>query len=272
MTGGAVARVEPLAGGSLSDVLLVVGEDGRKFVAKQSPSAAGEAAMLDAIRDTGVPAPEVIGWRDNWLVIAYVENDGARGAAWSDVGACLARLHRARGESYGWPADSAFGSVEICNRPAESWRDFWAERRLLCHAPHIPDDLAARVERVAGNLARWIPDAPPPALLHGDLWGGNILVRQGRLAALIDPACYYGDAEVDLAMLTLLGTPASAFWDSYGDLAAGWDERRAVYQLWPALVHLRLFGEGYRPMVTRLLDRLDRADSGRSSRSSPPDG
>ncbi|MGI8705884.1 MAG: fructosamine kinase family protein [Sphingomicrobium sp.] len=77
-----------------------------------------------------------------------------------------------------------------------------------------------------------------------------------RLAVLIDPACYYGDPEVDLAMLDLFGSPGEAFREAYGPLESGWRERRPVYQLFPALVHLCLFGSGYAGMVDRLLARL----------------
>ena len=80
-----------------------------------------------------------------------------------------------------------------------------------------------------------------------------MLVEKGKLAALIDPACYHGDAEVDLAMLTLFSQPPDTFIEAYGPFAAGWDERRPIYQLFPALVHLRLFGATYAAMVDRLL-------------------
>jgi fructosamine-3-kinase len=102
-------------------------------------------------------------------------------------------------------------------------------------------------------LPELLPRAPRPAHLHGDLWSGNILVREGELAALIDPACYHGDAEVDLAMLTLFDSPDESFWEAYGALEPGWEERRGLYQLFPALLHLRLFGQSYAPMVDRLL-------------------
>jgi fructosamine-3-kinase len=90
-------------------------------------------------------------------------------------------------------------------------------------------------------------------LLHGDLWGGNILVTGDQVSGLIDPACYHGHTEVDLAMLGLFDQPNAAFYEAYGSLEPGHDERTPIYRLWPALVHLRLFGTGYRPMVERLL-------------------
>ena len=91
------------------------------------------------------------------------------------------------------------------------------------------------------------------AVLHGDLWSGNVVACDGRLRGLIDPACYHGHAEVDLAMLCLFSRPDTTFWDAYGTLEPGIEDRRALYQLWPALVHLRLFGSGYRGLVERLL-------------------
>jgi fructosamine-3-kinase len=100
-----------------------------------------------------------------------------------------------------------------------------------------------------------IPAAPPAALLHGDLWSGNALFTDGA-TYLIDPACYHGDAEVDLAMLELFATPPDAFYAAYGRPHGDWATRRAAYQLWPALVHLRLFGQGYRGMVEDRLARL----------------
>jgi fructosamine-3-kinase len=109
------------------------------------------------------------------------------------------------------------------------------------------------VTALAERLPDLLPASPLPSHLHGDLWSGNILVAGGQLAALIDPACYHGHAEVDLAMLALFDTPPDDFWESYGPLEEGWEERRPLYQLFPALVHLRLFGPTYASMVDRLL-------------------
>jgi len=113
------------------------------------------------------------------------------------------------------------------------------------------------VERLAARLPAMLPATPKKSLLHGDLWSGNILVQGGKLAALVDPACYYGDGEVDLAMLTLFDTPPPEFWETYGELEQGWEERRRIYQLFPALVHLRLFGASYGGMVERLLNDVE---------------
>jgi fructosamine-3-kinase len=87
------------------------------------------------------------------------------------------------------------------------------------------------------------------------LWGGNILVSQGRISGLIDPACYHGDREVDFAMLSLFDHPPAEFFEQAA-LEPGWQERRDIYRLWPLLVHLRLFGHSYYRSVSACLDRL----------------
>lgn len=250
-------RIEPLASGSLSQVLLVRWPDGRRSVVKSGPAVGVEADMLRALRQAGVPAPRVEAVQDGMLQIEHVDNDGAfTDAAWADFGARLRELHQRTGSSYGWSADYAFGRVPLDNAEGGDWPRFWAEQRLLSTAALIGGEWLDRVEKVAARISDLLPAEPAPALLHGDLWTGNILVRDGKLAALIDPACYHGDAEVDLAMLDLFASPAEAFRDSYGPLEPGWRDRRPLYQLFPALVHLCLFGSAYRAMVDRLLARV----------------
>src|SRR5262249_39716029 len=139
---------------------------------------------------------------------------------------------------YGWTEDYAFGHVAISNRWAERWPSFWAEHRLEVHLGFLPPALARRVETLAASLPDRLPARPAPALLHGDLWSGNVLAAGDRVAALIDPACYYGHAEVDIAMLELFGEPGAALYETYGPMEPGYRERQALYQLWPALVHL----------------------------------
>lgn len=258
LTGAGGDQIERLAAESLSEVLLVRRPDGQPVVAKSSPSVATEAAMLRAIAAAGVPAPLVEGEHEGVLLLECLPNDGVFSArAWADAGAAIRRLHNRPGEAYGWPVDYAIGTVGLDNRESGDWPRFWGEQRLVATAALIDRPLRERVERLAARLGDLLAPAPPPALLHGDLWTGNMLVAEGRLVGLIDPACYHGDAEVDLAMLDLFCAPPSDFWEAYGALAPGRAERLPVYQLFPALAHLRLWGPGYIPMVERLLIAVD---------------
>jgi fructosamine-3-kinase len=253
LLGAGLLRSAPLGGGCLSEIAHIHLADGREAIVKGGPAPEAEAAMLQAIAASGAPAPAVLAANSEVLVLEIMPAGGSLSAAWEDLGAVAARLHSAQGQSYGWPQDYTFGAVSIPNARADNWPQFWAARRLLPHCPHIAPALARRVEALAKGLAARLPAQPPPALLHGDLWGGNVLSAGSRVTALIDPACYYGHAEVDLAMLEMFDAPPPAFYEAYGRLEAGYRERLVIYRLWPALVHLRLFGSSYAPLVLRLL-------------------
>jgi fructosamine-3-kinase len=257
LTGLSEERLERLAGGDLSEALLVRRPDGRCTVAKRNLASGAEATMLRAIAAAGIPAPLVEGEHEGVLLLEHIPNDRVFSpAAWGDVGAALRRLHGHEGEQYGWPVDYQIGTVALDNRERPDWPAFWAEQRLVATAGVLDRPWRERVGRLAARAGEICPAAPKPSLLHGDLWTGNILVSDGRLAALLDPACYHGDAEVDLAMLILFDTPGPTFWEAYGPLQPGWEERRPLYQLFPALLHLRLFGDTYAGMADRLLTRL----------------
>lgn len=253
ITGSAVTGGRKLAGGDLGGAALVVLEDGRRLVAKDGSLVTREGEMLRAIAATGAPAPHVHHCADGLLLMDFVEADRSKG--WESLAEHMHMLHAPREELYGWDSDYAFGKVVICNARNENWPQFWARNRLLCHAEHIDSSIARRLERLAERLGDLLPTYPSVSLLHGDLWGGNLLFFQGELAALIDPACYHGHREVDAAMLTLFDHPPDSFFDAL-ELEPGWRERLPIYRLWPLLVHLRLFGKSYRGSVTSALEAL----------------
>ena len=250
--GATIVQRRRLHGGDLSDVFLLTLSDQRQVVAKIGSRVAPEARMLQAIHETGAPAPDVLGLEGDILFLEALPEAAATDETWEALGHGLRTLHSATGPYYGWAEDYAFGPVAIPNAPKTNWIDFWVEYRMLTAPEALPTDIPRRLEALATRLPDLMPTSPHAALLHGDLWTGNALFTRSK-AYLIDPACFYGHAEVDLAMLCLFGTPPKAFWSGYGPTDAGLNERRALYQLWPALVHLRLFGAGYRTMVeTRL--------------------
>jgi len=245
----------PLHGGDLSEVSRLDLGDGTRVVAKAGPLVEVEARMLQTMAGAGAFVPRVIALARGMMVIEYLPEAPPGRDGWAALGTNLAQLHEATGPRYGWDEDYAFGAATMPNARADDWPAFWGERRLLAWPERLPGDLAARVEALVKRLPDLLPQRPPAALLHGDLWSGNVLFTEGS-AAMIDPACYYGHGEVDLAMLHLFGRPGPGFAEGYGAAEPGWEERRAVYQLWPALVHLRLFGGGYRGMVEACLGAL----------------
>ena len=252
LLGSATGTAQRLHGGDLSDVYLLTLEDGREVVAKIGPRVATEGRMLQTMAQTGAPVPAVLGCNGTTLLIQALPETSGPSQGWASLGNGLRILHAHTGPHLDWDENYAFVPVTIANTPSQDWPAFWAEHRLLAGNSDIPADLANRLEALCLRLPELLPQTPHASLLHGDLWSGNVLFIENG-AYLIDPACYYGDGEVDLATLHLFGSPSSDFSKTYGDLPPGTQERRPIYQLWPALVHLRLFGQGYRSLVERFL-------------------
>ena len=255
LLGRALQAWQPLSGGDLSQVIRIELADGRCAVVKNGPDPVAEGEMLQAIRAGGAPAPEVLASSRNALVLGWIEGGDPASAAWADLGRVLRQLHAQTAEHrhYGWPRDFAFGRVPIPNQTCKDWPEFWSQRRLLPMLPQLSGRMAGRLETLCRDLPNRIPRQPRPSLLHGDLWTGNVMARDRQVVALIDPACYYGDREVDVAMLQLFGSPDSDFFAHYGALDKGAGPRLAIYRLWPALVHVALFGRGYLGLVEEQL-------------------
>ena len=197
--------------------------------------------------------PGVVAVDEAFLALEWVQS-GPRAAEFDAVlGHGLAGLHRLGAD--GWGGRPAFlGPLALPDGDAGEWPSFYGGRRpaplraMAADAGSLPDGAAARIERVIGRLDALCGPAEPPARLHGDLWSGNLMAGPGGAPWLIDPAPYGGHREVDLAMLRLFGAPGRDFLPAYEDvwpLADGHEDRVALYQLLPLLVHAVLFAGGY---------------------------
>jgi hypothetical protein len=253
--GSRAVRREELKGGSLNLVERIELADGRCVVLKSGDGAASESRMLRDLAAQGYRTVEILGEEPGRLWLALIPSTCE--FSWDKLAVMLRdawdrKPHADR--AFGYERDTAFAEVPVSNEPQAKWTAFYADKRLRCHAGNIPNALCRRVEALAERMHDLLPDKPTPILLHGDLWGGNIL-SDPHGPVLIDPACYYGHAEVDIAMLSVFDRPPKGFYDALS-LEPGWQERQHVYRLWPLLVHLRLFGDSYRGAVERELEAL----------------
>ena len=265
--GASVVSYQPLSGGCVAQVLRVELSDGRHLVAKAGEALAVEGWMLERLAAANWPVPAVLRASDELLLMEYVEHDDIAGAAAQERAAdLLASLHAAPAPAFGFERDTVIAGLPQRNPRSERWIPFFAEQRLVAmasecaRAGRLPGAVCNAIERLAGRLERWLQEPAHPSLVHGDLWGGNILFDNGRIAAFIDPACYWAHAEVELAFTTLFGTFGDAFFARYNEhrpLDPGFfEERRDLYNLYPLLVHVRLFGEAYLGGVRRTLQRF----------------
>ncbi|MCZ6604860.1 MAG: fructosamine kinase family protein [Alphaproteobacteria bacterium] len=271
--GAEITASRPLTGGSIANVWSLELADGRVLVAKTDASGlALEGWMLGELARVGkLPVPRVFYAVDDLLLLEKLPAGGSLDAATQIHAAdLLAGLHGVTGDFYGLDRDTVIGGLAQPNAPTDDWRAFFAEHRLLhmagaaARAGRLPHTLAGRIEAVAGRLAHWIDAPAAPALIHGDMWDGNILCAAGpegaRVTGFVDPAIYYADPEIELAFATLFHTFGDPFFGRYGEhrpIAPGFFEiRRDLYNLYPLLVHVRLFGAGYLAQLGETLDRL----------------
>jgi len=267
--GAPVKRQGALSGGCIGEVYRVDLGSGDTVVVKVADGSDGtldiEGYMLRYLAEhSDLPVPAVRHSEPDLLIMDFLPGDSRFGGREQEHAAeLLASLHSVQAEQYGLERDTLIGSLPQPNGWMDTWIDFFRERRLLHMARaakregRFGGDTLRRVERFAEHLDEWLLEPPHPSLLHGDVWTTNVLAAKGRITGFIDPAIYYGHPEIELAFSTLFGTFGDAFFRHYEAIRpipdGFFDTRRDIYNLYPLLVHVRLFGGGYLGGVERTL-------------------
>ncbi|ERP32198.1 fructosamine kinase family protein [Chitinivibrio alkaliphilus] len=267
--GHAVTRYEALSGGDIGQAFRLFIDTGESFFCKQyhhDMIAEKEAAGLQELaRCTALRIPRVIHAKGKTLILEYIQPQRPNKQFYARFGSAVAQLHRFSSQTFGFTHDNYIGATPQINTPEESWAFFFCEHRL---APQVK----WAVSRGAGEaLQRCFSAArssietllsqvtEPPALLHGDLWGGNHCADEQGSPVLFDPAVYYGHREADLAMTSLFGQFPRAFYRAYEEhFPRDKNEaaRRPIYQLYHILNHYNLFGGSYRTQALRVLQQF----------------
>ena len=202
---------------------------------------------------------------DAFLALEWIARGPGDAHTARRLGEGLALLHRVTAGRFGFAHDNFIGRTPQANGWEPDWTHFFGERRLrpqlrLAAQNGLGRGLLDALERVLASLPALLAGhEPPPALLHGDLWGGNWFADETGRPVIFDPAVYYGDAEADLAMTRLFGGFAAEFYRAYAaaaPLTAGWQTRAELYNLYHVLNHANLFGGGYAAQALAMLERL----------------
>ena len=264
-TGVRVLGIQPTGGGCIHDAARLSTTAGDYF-AKWNADGPADAFLreADGLREMGAAASGLVVPRvldaaaaghgtPGIILMEYLPPDsGSRGHD-EALGAGLAALHRRTAPSYGFDTHTYCGPTRQDNTRSASWPEFYGERRIAPLLRLVDEErgMAATerrlCERLIEKLPTLLPEGAPPALIHGDLWSGNVM-RTARGPAVFDPACVYADRETEFGITTLFGGFSPAFWRAYeeaGPLPAGWRDRNPLYQLYHLLNHFLIFGGQY---------------------------
>ena len=262
-------HIKALSGGMIGQVYQIELPNNETIVAKYAPNTDAtldiEGYMLNYLKQhSNIPVPDVIHNSKQLLLMTFIEgNSNLSTSVQEHAAELLAGLHNIRAKSFGLERDTLIGGLHQPNPNSDSWLTFFRDHRLLFMGKHalkegqLTSSLYSRLENFCADLGKWLNEPKHPALLHGDMWTTNILAKNGRVTGFVDPAIYYGHPEIELAFSTLFGTFNQAFFDLYHEINPIEPEfmqvRRDIYNLYPLLVHVRLFGGGYSNSVSSIL-------------------
>ncbi|GAA5317008.1 MAG: fructosamine kinase family protein [Candidatus Pelagadaptatus aseana] len=260
-------RIQNVQGGDINQSYRIDTTTGQYFLkvnrCDQLPMFVAEKNGLNAIAESATIATcNAISWGQHqeqaYLLLAAlnIEHHGD----WRVAGQQLATMHLApAGTNYGWHQDSYCGTTLQNNSWADNWAKFFAEQRIGRQLELLQQHSDRQRQQCIDAIARQLEThQPPPSLVHGDLWSGNIGFCNHQ-PVIFDPACYIGDSETDLAMTELFGRFPDEFYRGYHDtkpIPAQYQQRRDIYQLYHLLNHANLFGGSYLGSASRLLKRI----------------
>ncbi len=269
--GTGVQRARPLSGGDINDAFEVAFDNGDRIFVKTHPRPPSgmfeaEAHGLRWLAEARtIRVPDVLAFSNDapaYLALELLAPARRARGFDEELGRGLAALHTHGAPSFGLDHDNFIGRLPQSNTPAADWPSFYwrrrleAQLRLATDRGLIDSGTSDQFQALHRVLADRVGPAEPPSRLHGDLWGGNLHVDDGGRPCLIDPAVYGGHREVDLAMMKLFGGFGERVFAAYEEawpLAPGAEARVSLYQLYPLLVHVNLFGGAYVPSVKRAL-------------------
>jgi len=269
-----VNKVTSLSGGDINRAAKLSTNRGDLFLKWNHNAPADmfekEEEGLDLLRQAGgnIKVPDTIahqnpeGEMPGFLLMEFIHSGTGSSDDAFRFGAEMAGIHNQSNSHFGLDHNNYIGRLPQSNKQHKSWNTFFVEERIkpqvktAIDAGKLPESILKNCERFYFELESIFP-GNKPSLLHGDLWGGNYFFDTNGIGVLIDPAVYYGHPEMDLAFTKMFGGFPSEFYRGYesvNTLEPGFNGRIQIYNLYPLLVHVNLFGGGYASRARRFLE------------------
>ncbi len=262
-----------VSGGCINQGYAIEGDNRSYFVklnqASQIEMFAAEALGLKQMYATKtIRIPQPICWGSTgssaYIVMEWLDlSRGGSNEAWQAMGQQLAQMHQVgKADKFGWQRNNTIGSTPQINTWGENWAEFFAKHRIgyQLQLANRRGGNFPKQERVIAAVRECLANLQPqPSLVHGDLWSGNAAVTNSGEPVILDPATYYGDREVDIAMTELFGGFPRAFYQGYDQewpLDSGYPARKSLYNLYHVLNHFNLFGGSYGSQANRIIKEV----------------
>lgn len=262
----------PISGGCINQNYAISNSKITYFVKLNQPSQqsmfTAEMLSLQQIYNTKtIRVPKPICWgitkTSSYIVLEWLNLTNGNHQSWTEMGRKLAAMHKiTTKQGFGWNTNNTIGSTPQINNFHASWPEFYTQNRLNHQLqlakkggqnfPHTAKLLAAIPQLFADYQTQ-------PSLVHGDLWRGNVSFTNENEPVIFDPATYFGDREVDIAMTELFAGFPSAFYQSYQEvfpLDQGYETRKTLYNLYHILNHFNLFGSNYSSQANQMIEKI----------------
>ena len=268
-----INKITPLTGGDINEVFKITTSD-QKYVLKVNSKKAfpnmfkREKQGLELLAKSGIRTPKPIAIFEDedrqYLVLEFIDEESPHADFWNKFAEDLVTLHKTDEQYFGLTKNNYIGSIVKKNTLKPTWETFFIENRVLPLVKKAFDikilnsNHLRQFETFYKNLNGILPKEKP-SLIHGDLWGGNLMKGKNQTPVFIDPAVYFGHREMDIAMTQLFGGFNKIYLERYQDvfpLEKGWEKRLEIHNLYPNLVHLILFGGGYLSSIVRLISKF----------------
>ena len=208
------------------------------------------------INQENLVIPEVIAYKNiKNIEILLIEWIDMHNFDQKKLGKGLGELHLKSAESnpkmFGFPVEGFIGTTDQKKGLENNWIDCFLNLRiipqlLILKPTTLDKEIINKVkEKIKAEL---LNHEPINALVHGDLWSGNAGIDKNGKGVIFDPASWWADNEVDIAMTKLFGGFRKEFYEEYHrvfPIKNGFEKRIIIYNFYHILNHANMFGGGY---------------------------